>query len=99
MACHEQGSIKNVFKLPNVVDFIFADNPQSNLSTDSIVKSKNENSTYWTVTVISDDNEKSYKEAVLKTLGFATEERIATLAFCLMQSTGKFSINAKRYIE
>jgi hypothetical protein len=57
------------------------------------------NSTYWTVTVISDDNEKSYKEAVLKTLVFATEERIATLAFCLMYSTGKFSSNVKRYIE
>jgi hypothetical protein len=50
------------------VDFIFADNPQSNLATDGIVKSKNENSTFWTVTVFSDDNEKSYKEAVLKIL-------------------------------
>jgi hypothetical protein len=99
MACHEQGSIKNIFKLPNVVDFIFADNSQSNLSTDGIVKSKNENSTYWPVTVISDDNEKSYKEAVQKTLVFATEERVATLAFCLMQSTGEFSINVKSYIE
>jgi uncharacterized DUF497 family protein len=81
------------------MDFFFADNPQSNLSTDGIVKSKDENSTFWTVTVFFDDNEKSYKEAVLKTLVFATTERIATLAFCLMHSTGKFSTNAKRYIE
>ena len=77
----------------------FTDYLQSILTTDGIVKSKNENSTYWTVTVISDDNEKGYKEAVLKTLVFATTERIATLAFCLMQSTGTFSTNAKRYIE
>ena len=63
--------------------------------TDGIVKSKNENSTYWTVTVISDDNEKSYKEAVLKTLLYATTERIATLAFCLMQSTGMFNLMLK----
>ena len=69
------------------------------MSTDGIVKSKNENSTFWTVTVISDDNEKSYKKAVQKTLRFACREKIATLAFCLTQSTGKFSTNAKRYIE
>ena len=81
------------------MDFFFADYPQSNFASDGIIKSKNENSTFWTVTVFSDDNEKSYKEAVLKILRFATEERIATLAFCLMQSTGKFSINVKRYIE
>jgi len=77
------------------MDFFFADNPKSNLATDGIEKNKNENSTFWTVTVISDDNKKSFKEAVLKILGFATEERIATLAFCLMQSTGKFKLMLK----
>jgi hypothetical protein len=57
-----------------VKGFFFADNPQSNLPTDGIVKSKNENSTFWTVTVKSDANEKSYKKAVKKTLGFACTE-------------------------
>ena len=83
------------FKLPNVMDFFFADNPQSNLATDGIVYSKNENSTFWTVTVNSDDNGKNYKENVRKILEFATTERIATLAFCLMQSTGKFKLMLK----
>jgi hypothetical protein len=48
------------------------------LKSDGIIKSKDENSTFWTLTVISDDNEKSYKEAVLKILRFATEERIVS---------------------
>ena len=69
------------------------------MDTDGVVKSKNENSTFWTVTVKSDANEKSYRKAVKKTLGFACTERIATLAFCLMPSTSEFSTNAKRYIE
>jgi hypothetical protein len=50
------------------MDFFFADNSQSNFAFDGIIKSKDENSTFWTLTVISDDNEKSYKEAVLKIL-------------------------------
>ena len=65
------------------------------MPTDGIVKSKNENSTFWTVTVKSGVNEKSYKKAVKKTLGFACTERIATLAFCLMQSTGMFNLMLK----
>jgi len=77
------------------MDFFFADNPQSNLATDGTVKSKNENSSIWTITVSSAYNEKSYKEAVLNILVFATTERIATLAFCLKQGTGKFKLMLK----
>ena len=73
----------------------FADNPQSSLATDGIVKSKNENTTIWTIPVTSAYNEKSYKEAVLDILGFATTERIATLAFCLKQGLGEFKLIIK----
>lgn len=84
-----------------VVDFlnygqalqIQKDNRESKLVTAGILTEKCADNNFWTVTVYSDEQPKTYKEAVSKALLFAADERIATLAFCLM--LGKDTLKLK----